>query len=232
MGAMRRCDLWGNIIHMDKFMRPSRLPSCLLLLTALFFHDLPLHAQPPSGEQGGPWAADADGDGCITRDEMRAYMERRFGLMDSDGDGLVPVQSMQRMLGHDRPRVAQNDSVPKDGHRGPAGGGGMPPGGGPGSGFGETGGPPPGGRPPADGQRPNGKIQSDGAPPPGRAMPYPEDGNDDGMIDAAEFLAPALAMFADQDVNGDGILTAEELPPPPGRLRIKAREGWMGISGR
>lgn len=158
-------------------------------------------APPPAPSQGGPWAADADGDGRITRDEMAAYMERRFGLMDQDGDGLVPVQAMQRMLGHEPQARDQADSAsrsPGKGRGGPGGPGG-------------AGGPPPGGRP-------KGGARADGAPPPpGRAMPYPEDSNDDGQIDRAEFLTPALAMFADQDRNGDGVLTADELPPPPGR---------------
>jgi len=72
-----------------------RLPA-LLLAAGLFAPSVA--AAQPQGEVGGPWAADADRDGRITRDEMRAYMERRFGLMDPDGDGLVPVS----MLGSER----------------------------------------------------------------------------------------------------------------------------------
>jgi hypothetical protein len=169
----------------------------------------PLLAQ-PAGPENGPWAADADGDGRIMRDEMRAYMERRFGLMDQDSDGLVQVQAMQRMLGHERQaRVIAEAGAGKDGGAGKGRGGPGGPGGGTG-GPGGAGGPPPG-------DRPLGGDRADAAPPPpGRAMPYPEDSNDDGQIDRAEFLAPALAMFADQDRNGDGVLTADELPPPPG----------------
>lgn len=172
----------------------------------------PLPAQPPAAPEGGPWAADADGDGRITRDEMAAYMERRFGLMDQDSDGLVQVQAMQRMLGHEPQVRGQMESAqrgPGKRRGGPGGGPGNGPGGGPGGG---AGGPPPGGRPP------EGKRADAGSPPPlppGRAMPYPEDSNDDGQIDRTEFIAPALALFADQDRNGDGVLTADELPPPP-----------------
>ncbi|MBZ9646390.1 hypothetical protein K9B33_02435 [Sphingobium sp. 3R8] len=167
----------------------------------------PLPAQPPAAPETGPWAADADGDGRITRDEMRAYMERRFGLMDQDSDGLVPVQAMQRMLGHERQaRAPAEDSTGKEGGPGKRHGG---PGGGR-EGPGGAGGPPPGGRPP------RGDRADAAPPPPGRAMPWPEDSNDDGQIDRAEFLAPALALFADQDRSGDGVLTADELPPPPG----------------
>ncbi|HUD92186.1 hypothetical protein [Sphingobium sp.] len=175
-----------------------------LLCLAPLAVSTPLLAQPPGGS-AGPWAADADQDGCITRDEMAAYMERRFGLMDQDGDGLIPAQAMQRMLGHERER-ASVEGGQREG-RGPGKGRGGPPGGS--GGPGGAGGPP----------RPPGGDRADAGgpplPPPGRAMPYPEDSNDDGQIDRAEFLAPALAMFDDQDRNGDGVLTADELPPPP-----------------
>jgi hypothetical protein len=166
------------------------------LFTVALAVSAPLVAQPAIGFEASPWAADANGDGRINRDEMTAYMDRRFGLMDQDGDGLVPVPAMQRMLGHEQPAR----TPPTGGkRRGP---------GGPGAGA-----PPPGGHPAA------GKAADAGPspPPPGRAMPWPEDGNDDGQIDRAEFLAPALALFADQDRNGDDVLTADELPPPPER---------------
>ncbi|MFC3442940.1 hypothetical protein ACFOKF_17340 [Sphingobium rhizovicinum] len=199
------------------------MPSRCIVLTVLLAVSAPLSAQPPAA-QGGPWAADADGDGRITRDEMTAYMERRFGLMDQDGDGLVPVQAMQRMLGHDRERASAGAGKgegrgPGRGRGGPGGGSGGPPGG--------AGGPPPGGSPPGGGRPPAGDRAEGGAPPPppGRAMPYPEDANDDGQIDRNEFLAPALAMFADQDRNGDGVLTADELPPPPPSSAPPAGEG-------
>ncbi|WP_420144432.1 hypothetical protein [Sphingobium sp.] len=179
----------------------------LWLMTVSFaVAPLPLMAQTPGGDGRGPWAADADGDGRITRDEMTAYMERRFGLMDQDSDGLVPVQVMQRLLGHERQPRASGQGDHDRRPRGPGRGRGGPDG--PGGG---AGGPPPGGQPPAER-----RAGADSPPPspPGHAMPYPEDANDDGQIDRNEFLAPALAMFADQDRNGDGVLTAEEMPPP------------------
>lgn len=173
-----------------------------LLLSSLLL-PVPLLAQPPA-HLGGPWAADANGDGKITREEMRAWMERRFQLMDPDGDGMVPVEAMQRMLGHER----QSGEAARQGRQRPGGpgrGGGMGR-----SGFGGHGSPPPG-------ERPSGGKQDDGPPPgpPGSMMPYPEDANDDGKIDRDEFVAPALAMFGELDRNGDGVLTADELPPPP-----------------
>lgn len=186
-----------------------RFRNCLsaVSLAVALLASAPLLAQ-PAGPENGPWAADADGDRQITRDEMRAYMERRFGLMDQDSDGLVPVQAMQRMLGHERQaRPSAEGGAGKDG--GPGKGRGGPGGPGGGGGPGGAGGPPPGGRP-------RGSDRADSAPPPGRAMPYPEDSNDDCQVDRAEFLTPALAMFVDQDRNGDGVLTADELPPPPG----------------
>jgi hypothetical protein len=178
------------------------LPNYLLAVSLAV--SAPLAAQ-PSAPQDGPWAADADGDGRITRDEMAAYMDRRFGLMDQDGDGLVPVQAMQRMLGHE----PQERAAGQDGQSGRKGRGGP---GGPGGGGG-PGGPPPGGQSP--GGKPPAGDRAERGPSPGRAMPYPEDANDDGQIDRTEFLAPAFAMFTDMDRNGDGVLTSDELPPPP-----------------
>lgn len=186
-----------------------RLRSFLLLSSLLL--PVPLLAQ-PSEHRAGPWAADADGDGRITRAEMRAWMEQRFKLMDSDGDGFVPVEAMQRMLGHERQEGDRPASASAQGseRRGP-GRGGFGGHGGRG-GHGGSGGPPPG-------ERPFGAKRGDGPPPvpPGTAIPYPEDSNDDGKIDLEEFVAPAMAMFDQMDVNGDGVLTADELPPPPRR---------------
>lgn len=199
----------------DISMRPALPLSPLLLL----FTAIPGHAQPTPPLKEGPWAADADGDGRITREEMGAYMERRFSLMDSDGDGMIPAQTMQRMLGHERPASGMATQDGKSGDRPRAPGGGMGPGSKGFGGSGSPGGPPPDGRPTADGQDDIRQTRADGTPPPppGRAIPYPEDSNDDGMIDRLEFIAPALAMFADRDINDDGVLTAEELPQPPGR---------------
>ncbi len=184
-----------------------RLRSLLLLSPLLL--PAPLLAQPPD-HRGGPWAADANGDGRITREEMRSWMEQRFKLMDPDGDGLVPVEAMQRMLGHER---QDGDRPPAQGgeRRGPGRGGF----GGHHGGSGEHGGP---GGPPLGDRRSSAK-RGDGPPPgpPGAAMPYPEDSNDDGKIDMQEFVAPAMAMFDQLDANGDGVLTADELPPPPSR---------------
>ena len=180
-----------------------RVPTFFLLSAILF--PIPLLAQPPV-DPGGPWAADADGDGRITRDEMQAWLDRRFSAMDSRGEGAVPVEAMQQLLGHQRARAdaGEDRQSGRSGRGGPKGMGpaGPPPGGGPG-------GPPPSGQ----------YAGADAPPPPGRTMPYPEDSNDDGMIDRAEFSAPALAMFADQDRNGDNMLSGDEMPPPPPPLR-------------
>lgn len=189
-----------------------RLP-VILLATGLIAPSVAI-AQPP-GDAGGPWAADSDQNGQITRGEMRAYMERRFSLMDPDGDGLVPAQAMQKMLGHERQARPAAQPGP-GGARGARGPGGGPDGDGGRGGPGGAGGPPPGGPPPG-GEPPRG-IRADAGPPPpppGRVMPWPEDSNDDGQISRDEFLAPALALFSDEDRNGDGVLSAEELPPPP-----------------
>jgi hypothetical protein len=168
----------------------------------------PLMAQ-PSANPDGPLAADSNGDAQVSRDEMTVWIDQRFVGMDYDGDGRVPVQAMRQILGHERQEGGR--LVQQDGGRAASGPG--PEGGGMGMGGGNrggSGGPPPGGRPPAD--QP---ARADGRSPasPGTALPWPEDGNDDGMIDRAEFAAPALAMFADEDRNGDGVLSGDELPP-------------------
>lgn len=193
----------------------------LLVLSALLLPPsllpLPTLAQPPQ-RPIGPWAADADGDGRITREEMRAWMEQRFRLMDPDGDGLVPVEAMQRMLGHERKEGEGAAGGQRQRHGGDAGEarhgrrGGF---GGPGG----HGGPPPG-------ERPSPRQGAEGAPPgpPGTAMPYPEDSNDDGKIDMEEFVAPALAFFGEMDRNGDGVLTPDELPAPPRREEAAPQE--------
>lgn len=177
-----------------------------LLIGALLV-PMPLLAQPPA-DRGGPLAADADDDGMVTRNEMMAWVNGQFAGMDSDGDGSVPVQAMRQMLGQDQQgdeRAGQADA--REGRGGPPGGMGR---GGPG-GPGGAGGPPPGGRPPRDD-----RARADhAAPPGGSAMPRPEDSNDDGVIDRAEFTAPMLAMFADLDRDQDGVLSGDELPPPP-----------------
>lgn len=190
-----------------------RLPTMLLLSTLLLpvplfarqSADLSARTEGPQGDRGrpeGPWAADADGDGRITRDEMQAWLDRRFSAMDSDGDGAISAEAMQQMLGHQRTPRQEGQGERRHGRGDPGGG----PGG--------AGDPPPGGPPP--GPRPGDQSgEAAPPPPPGRAMPYPEDGNEDGVIDRAEFSAPSLAMFHDLDRNGDGVLSADELPPSP-----------------
>lgn len=185
------------------------------LFLMIAFAPMPLSAQPPAAPPG-PWTADADRDGAITRAEMTAWIEQQFGGMDSDGDGRVTVQAIRQIMGHER-RDADRGAQEGERQHG-EGQAGERPGRGPGGGGPRgAGGPPPGG-PPRDGRRPDGaQARGDGPPPPrpGAAMPWPEDGNDDGMIDRAEFAAPMLTMFADQDRNSDGVLTADELPHPP-----------------
>ncbi|WHO38751.1 hypothetical protein PMI04_019795 [Sphingobium sp. AP49] len=187
------------------------LPKMLLLSTLLL--PVPLFAQQSAdlaartdGPQGdgarpdGPWAADSDGNGRITGEEMQAWLDRRFSAMDSDGDGAISAEAMQQMLGHQRGPRQEGQGERRHGRGGPGG-------------PGDADGPLPGG--PSPGSR----REAATPPPPGRAMPYPEDGNDDGMIDRAEFSAPSLAMFHDLDRNGDGLLSADELPLPPSHAK-------------
>ncbi|PZU57537.1 MAG: hypothetical protein DI547_12665 [Sphingobium sp.] len=163
---------------------------------------------PPPPPGGGPFsAADADHDGCISRAELQAWLDSEFAAKDQNGDGMIPVRQLLQAA----PQGGQADRP-----KGPPQGEGEPPrmgGGGPGNG------PPPARRGSGSGfggnsgDRPPAMQPVDGP----AGMPRFEDGNDDGMIDAAEFAAPALAMFDTMDANHDGMLSADELPPPPPR---------------
>jgi hypothetical protein len=192
-----------------------------LLLLAPSLLPVSALAQPVAGA-GDIWAADSNGDGKITRQELIDWMNQRFTLLDRRGDGHIPVEAMQRMLGQDRPPAATGADGARaagqgrgrrhegmGGDDGDSGGARMPHGGM--GGRGGIGGGHGGGR----SARPPGTAGNAAPPPPGQLIPPPEDSNEDGMIDRAEFLAPALALFDDRDRNGDGVLTPDELPPRP-----------------
>ncbi|MDF0542821.1 hypothetical protein PX699_10750 [Sphingobium sp. H39-3-25] len=180
---------------------------------------------PPPPPAGGIFAADNDGDGRITREEMAAWLDRDFAARDQDGDGLIPVRSLMRAAPD-----GSNASSPSGQQQG-RGGRGL--GGGPGGGFdggsgrggfggggfgGNQGGPPPG-------KNPGGNRGEQGATArrgpsmqpmaPSGGMPRFEDSNDDGMIDHGEFATAALALFDDLDASHDGVLSREEMPAPP-----------------
>lgn len=185
---------------------------------------------PPPPPAGGIFAADNDGDGRVTREEMAAWLDRDFAARDQDGDGLIPVRSLMRAAPD-----GGNASAPSSGQR--QGRGGRGPGGGPGDGQGGgfgggssgggfggggfgggQGGPPPG-EGPGGNRGEQGTTARRGpsmqpmAPPGG--MPRFEDSNDDGMIDHSEFAVAALALFDDLDADHDGVLSRAEMPAPP-----------------
>ena len=170
--------------------------------------DAPPPPPPPPPSQG-LWAADSNHDGQLTREEVTAFLSARFAELDSDGDGWIPVATLARLQGGERP--PRHDGRAHGDDRGERRG--PPPGGGPGGGGfggppGGPGGPPPGGR---RGPPPEGREDA----PPSDGLPRAEDRNEDGMIDRAEFLAPVDELFENRDRNGDGVLTPDELPPPP-----------------
>lgn len=160
---------------------------------------------PPLGKAlaGGFMLADVDGDGRVTLDELLTLLNARYSTLDSDSDGMVAIADLQH---------ASDDSARA--HAGPPGNGTRPP-------------PPPGGfrGPPPGGFRgppPGGPGGRRPGPPPGSGdladgfpYPRPEDGNEDGFISRAEFIAPAAAMLDTWDRDHDGAVTTVEAQSSP-----------------
>lgn len=175
------------------------------LLAALLLTGSGAAAQdaPPQGKAlaGGFMLADVDGDGRVTLDELLTLLNARYSALDSDSDDRVAVADLYRADDvNARPRFAPSGEGmprPPGGLRGPPPGGfrGPPPGGA-------------GGRPP--GPPPGSGDLADGFP-----YPRPEDGNEDGVISRAEFVAPAAAMLDAWDGDHGGTVTAAEAQSSP-----------------
>ena len=167
-------------------------------------------SQGPENDRGnahprGLWDADTDHDGQLTREELTAYLSARFAALDTDGDGTVSLTTLAQRDGSQRTSRVGADAGSRRGP--PPGGAGGPPPGGPGGG---PGGPPPGGH-----RGPPPEARGGEAPPPHDGLPRPEDRNEDGQIDRAEYLAPIGELLETRDANGDGMISSDELPPPP-----------------
>lgn len=171
------------------------LAALLLIGSGAEAQDATLQGKPLAG---GFMLADVDGDGRVTLDELLTLLNARYSALDSDSDGLVAIADLQQ---------ASDDSARP--HAGPPGNGTRPPP--PPGGFR---GPPPGGfrGPPRGdpGGRPRGPPPGSGDLAGGFPYPRPEDGNEDGFISRAEFVAPAAAMLDAWDRDRDGAVTAAE----------------------
>ena len=71
---------------------------CTFGFSAVAQDELPDHPPPPPGHEDGkgpppphgfPPGMDANGDGAVTRDEMRAFEDKHFDDMDANHDGKV-----------------------------------------------------------------------------------------------------------------------------------------------
>lgn len=99
----------------------------LVGITATAMMQAPVGAQPTGGAQRGLMAADANGDGGITRDEWIAHATARFQQMDQDGDGRVAVADFQRPMGGPGGGAGNRPPPPPPGDRAAANGGPPPP---------------------------------------------------------------------------------------------------------
>ncbi len=77
-------------------------------------------APPPAGRMMGLRAADADGDGIVTRQEAMVQADAAFARMDTDHDGIVTADERRTAM------AAMRDAGPRrDGDRGGTTDGGM-----------------------------------------------------------------------------------------------------------
>ena len=169
-------------------------------------------AQP--GPAGGPGArggilamADADKDGKVSKAELTAALDARFAKMDVDRDGQITQKDRDalrqqrldaRFAAMDTDRNGQISKAEftaahqaRADKRAKAGG---PDGRRWGKGFGRG----PGG----------GMMRGLGGPGGQGGM---RDGDRDGMLTKAEFMARPMAMFDRADANKDGVVTADEM---------------------
>ncbi len=168
---------------------------------------------------------DADKDGAITRDEVKAHhdamrasrMDERFKAMDKDGNGAISRAEFDAAHADRGPR---GDRPMKDGM------GSRPDG------------PPPAmadGRPDGARRSPGGMDHGkrDGRPGQGGDMMMGRmfamaDANKDGKVTLAEATGAALAHFDKVDANKDGKITAQERMD----YRQSVRDGWKGKAAR
>ncbi len=150
---------------------------------------------------------DANHDGFITQDEMKAMHERQrtemrgkhFETMDGNKDGSISRAEFDAAHkdGPDMEKAGEGPGMMSESHESP------------------------------DGMRVERRViirQEGGMPMMGAGMMMAADANKDGKISQAEALAQHLARFDAADTNKDAILTPEERKAARGAMRM----GRMG----
>jgi hypothetical protein len=196
----------------------------------------PFRAGPGEPYPVGAWfrAADADGDGKLTRDEFVADAARFFQKLDANHDGVIDGMELKayetqvvpeiteerrpepgRLQAETSPTFGSEGGGGRRGRRGGGGGGGsqgFQGGPGQGGGFG-------GGLPQAEGAAPYGLL--------GEREPVADADLDlNSRISLNNFKAKAAQRFATLDVDGKGYLLLLELP------KTQAQQGGRRGRGR
>jgi Ca2+-binding EF-hand superfamily protein len=179
----------------------------------------PFRAGPGEAYPVAAWfrAADADGDGKLTRDEFVADAARFFLRLDANHDGVIDglelkayetevVPELTEERAPPTARIQASSSTFGDGGGGRRRRGGGGPQGGPGQGGPSAGGMP--GMPQAEGAAPFGLL--------GEREPVADADLDiNSRITLANFKAKAAQRFKTLDVEGKGYLLLQDLPKTP-----------------
>lgn len=139
---------------------------------------------------------DLDGDGQVTLAEARSHRADIFAMFDSDGDGSF---SAAELAGIDEVKQAQLEAGMGPGHQRADG---VMPRAGMGRGMGQ-----------GQGQGQGQGMAGQGFFAPAADQMLRLDGNGDGRVTQAEFVAGSDRWFAMRDRTGDGVVTLADFGP-------------------